>query len=255
MPKELQLFFTALMFFTRLPCPKGIDHSAELLNASQKYFPAVGLLVGGLSAAVLLLMLGLFPPAVAVLLSLTAGILLTGAFHEDGFADTCDAFGGGWTKEQILTIMKDSRLGTYGVTGLLLLLGLKVSLQLQLTALPAVWILPLWLNAHASSRWWAGRFVQTHAYVQDLDVSKAKPIASRKLNRSAQLQALGMTLLPYVLLPDWRLIWLFPFCGLAKGVMAHLAERKIGGYSGDVLGATQQLSELMFWLGAAAWSY
>jgi adenosylcobinamide-GDP ribazoletransferase len=95
MKRELELFFTALMFFTRLPVPT-LEYSQEKLNASSRYFPLVGILVGALSATVFMFSSLILPLKVAVLLSMIASILITGAFHEDGFADTCDGFGGGW---------------------------------------------------------------------------------------------------------------------------------------------------------------
>src|SRR3954447_16259114 len=122
---EARLFFTAMMFFTRLPVPRYIDHSSEYLQRSSKYFSWMGLITGTISASSTFLFLYLFSMPVSVLLGMIVGILVTGAFHEDGFADTCDAFGGGWTKEKILAIMKDSRLGTFGVIGLIAILSIK----------------------------------------------------------------------------------------------------------------------------------
>ena len=120
---ELQLFLAAVMFYTRIPVSQNVGYSEVSLQKSIRYFPLIGWIVGGLSA---LLFLGLsllpLPTTVVVLLSMVASIWVTGAFHEDGFADVCDGFGGGWTKEKILAIMKDSRLGTYGAIGLFLLL-------------------------------------------------------------------------------------------------------------------------------------
>ena len=126
MKREIHVFFTALMFYTRIPCPKWVDHDPEFLNQSIRYFPLIGWIVGIISGLFLYLPGTYFSIPVAIILSLIISVLITGAFHEDGFADTCDAFGGGWTKKKILEIMKDSRLGTYGVIGLLLLISLKI---------------------------------------------------------------------------------------------------------------------------------
>ena len=114
----MNLFFTALMFYTRLPVPANINHNDTALSRATQFFPLIGWIIGGIGAATLCGCSLVFSPELAVLLSMIATIYATGAFHEDGFADMCDGFGGGWTKTQILTIMKDSRLGTYGVTGL-----------------------------------------------------------------------------------------------------------------------------------------
>ena len=125
MKKEIAVFLTAIMFFTRIPCPKNIDHSPEILTKSSRYFSLVGIIVGFFGALVFYVSELLFNDTISILLSMSGTIWITGAFHEDGFADVCDGFGGGWTKEKILTIMKDSRVGTYGIVGLGLLLAIK----------------------------------------------------------------------------------------------------------------------------------
>jgi adenosylcobinamide-GDP ribazoletransferase len=133
--RELKLFFTALSFYTRLPAPAFIHgNNAGLLPDSIRYLPLIGWMAGIVAAIVYLLANYLFGDTLAVLFSMVATVLLTGAFHEDGFADVCDGFGGGWTKDRILDIMKDSRLGTYGVLGLILLLGIKFFATIQVTA-------------------------------------------------------------------------------------------------------------------------
>ena len=100
MKKELHIFFTALMFYTRIPCPKNINHHPDYLNKASRYFPLVGWIVGGISFLIFYMTSFLFSVEIAVLLSMITGVLVTGAFHEDGFADVCDGFGGGWTKEK-----------------------------------------------------------------------------------------------------------------------------------------------------------
>ncbi|MDP2107868.1 MAG: adenosylcobinamide-GDP ribazoletransferase, partial [Rhodocyclaceae bacterium] len=118
MRRELEYFFAALRFFTRLPAPGWVGHSAEQLNHAARYFPLVGVIVGAIGAGVTLAALQLWPAQIAVLLGMTATLLATGAFHEDGLADSIDGCGGGWTKEQVLAIMKDSRIGSYGAIGI-----------------------------------------------------------------------------------------------------------------------------------------
>ena len=126
MKKELHIFFTALMFYTRIPCPKNINHHPDYLNKASRYFPLVGWIVGGISFLIFYMTSFLFSVEIAVLLSMITGVLVTGAFHEDGFADVCDGFGGGWTKEKILMIMKDSAIGAYGAIGLVLLFFIEI---------------------------------------------------------------------------------------------------------------------------------
>ena len=111
--QEVRLFFTALQFFTRVPVPAWVGFQSEWLQQCVRYFPLVGALVGLWGHAC-------WPQpacgglAVAVVLSMAATIWLTGGFHEDGWADTCDGLGGAVSRDRALTIMKDSRLGAYG---------------------------------------------------------------------------------------------------------------------------------------------
>ncbi|HAR72398.1 MAG TPA: adenosylcobinamide-GDP ribazoletransferase, partial [Flavobacteriaceae bacterium] len=113
--KEVTYFLTALMFFTRIPIPFKIPYSNEIMNQSQKYYAAIGLLVGAFNALIYTICQFILPVDIAIIITMIASVLLTGAFHEDGFTDVCDSFGGGYGKEKILTIMKDSRIGAYGV--------------------------------------------------------------------------------------------------------------------------------------------
>ena len=113
MKKEVQIFLTAVMFYTRIPVPSWVNHDADYLNKATKYFPLIGWIVGIIAVLVFVGANYLFNPSIAIIISMAASVLLTGAFHEDGFADVCDGFGGGWTKEKILMIMKDSRVGAY----------------------------------------------------------------------------------------------------------------------------------------------
>jgi len=132
MRHQVELFFTALGIFTRIPVPAWVPWSPERLNHAARYFPLVGWIVGAVAAAGLYLASLLLPVSVAVLLSMALALRLTGAFHEDGWADTCDGLGGGWDKLQALAIMKDSRIGTYGAAGLMLMLASKAAALIEL---------------------------------------------------------------------------------------------------------------------------
>lgn len=244
-PGEFHLFLTAVMFYTRIPVGKITVYSDESLNKSTKYFPLIGWIVGGFSALVYVLASYLpIPAPLAVLLSMAASIWLTGAFHEDGFADMCDGFGGGWTKEKILEIMKDSRLGTYGAVGLFLLLMSKFYLLLEMP--PQV--VPLALIAgHSLSRFTAASFLQSHHYVRAEAGSKAKPVANKKPGTFSMLIAGLLGLLPLLILqaPEFFLVLIPVF--LTKWLLGRFFTKWIGGYTGDCLGATQQLSEVVFY--------
>lgn len=248
---QVRLFFTALMFYTRIPCPSWVDHDEDYLNKATIYFPFIGWIVG-LGAYVAFALgtqfLGFWPAAVV---SLAVSVLITGAFHEDGLADVCDAFGGGWTKEQILTIMKDSRLGTYGVMGLILALMLKVSFILELcTYTSSCTLACIFCTAHSLSRASAVVVVYTTDYARDDATSKSKPVAKR-LSGSELSLAMLFGVLPLLLLcilaqNAWFLLVLPALWLLTQRLRAYFL-KWIEGYTGDCLGATQQFTELLIY--------
>jgi adenosylcobinamide-GDP ribazoletransferase len=246
---ELRLFFTALQFFTRVPVPAWVGWSPAQLNASARHFPTVGWLVGAVCGGVLLASLQLWNAPVAVLLSMAAGVLLTGAFHEDGFADSCDGFGGGHTPEQVLAIMKDSRVGSYATVGVVLVLGLKFQLLLGLLAgTPApLTVLAALVASHAVSRLAALGVMAQLDYVRDDASSKSKPIA-QGISAGPMLFATVVALLPCALL-GWSAVPAAVGALLTSLLAARYFKRRLGGYVGDALGATQQVAELLFLLG------
>ena len=246
--RELEYFFGAIRFFTRLPVPGWVGHSAEALNHSARYFPAVGLLVGGLGALVYWLALHLWPQPIAVLLSMAATIYATGAFHEDGLSDTADGLGGGWDKQRILNIMKDSRVGSYGVIAMVLALLGKFTLLVALDAT----LVPLVLVAgHALSRFCAVLLMVTMDYARADDSSKARPVAVRP-SLGALVIAGAFVALSLAALPLARAATGVFLALLASFWLATKFRHWLGGYTGDALGAVQQLAEIAFYLGLAA---
>jgi adenosylcobinamide-GDP ribazoletransferase len=247
--QERQLFFTALMFFTRIPCPKDIDHSADLLNRSARYFPVIGWVIGIASMATYSLTVSLLTPSIAVVITMAVGIILTGAFHEDGFADCCDGFGGGYTKERVLTIMKDSRVGAFGAIGMMMILLLKfVSLQAIAMNAGLHWMLASLLFAHAASRFGAFSLMIYLDYVQDIDVSKVKPIATKRPDPfDIQFAALA-AILPLIFFLSWRAVIILPVAVLGPWLAGRYFKKRIGGYTGDCLGATQQVTEILIYI-------
>jgi len=252
MKKELHIFLTAIMFFTRIPCPKWVNHDVEYLRQSSKYFSLVGIVVGGIGALVFHGTSFVFSTEIALLLSMVSTIYATGAFHEDGFADVCDGFGGGWTKEKILLIMKDSTLGTYGVIGLISILALKFS---ALKEVPKHNIIALIIAGHSLSRFIATTLIYTHTYVRDTADSKAKPAAkSMSLNMLIMSGIFGILPL-FLLKTPYIFLTLIP-CYLAKMFLAKKFKKWIGGQTGDCAGAVQQLAEVVFYLSAIIlWKY
>lgn len=244
--RQIHYFFTALLFFTRIPCPKWVNHSPDILNKSSRYFSLIGILVGGIAALSYFLFSFLFPSNIAVLLSMVSSVWITGAFHEDGFADVCDGFGGGWTKEKILTIMKDSRLGTFGVIGLLSILGLKflALLYIENNGLNVIYVL---IAGHSISRFVATVLLYTHAYVRDIDSSKIKPTTQQMSAKSLLISGF-FGILPLFLFQNAVVfLTLIPLL-LTYLYMGRFFNKWIGGQTGDCAGALQQVSEVIFYL-------
>ena len=246
--RELEYFFGAVRFFTRLPVPAWVGHSSEALNRSARYFPAVGVLVGGIGALVYLVAMYLWLQPVAVLLSLTATIYATGAFHEDGLADTVDGLGGGWQKLRILEIMKDSRVGSYGVVAMVLALLGKFTL---LNSLDGALVPFALLAGHAVSRFCSTVLLATMDYVSEDLLAKAKHLATR-ISGGEMLVALLFVLVVLTLLPTEKAVAGCVLAALATLWLAGKFRRWLGGYTGDCLGATQQVSEIAFYLGLLA---
>jgi adenosylcobinamide-GDP ribazoletransferase len=244
MKKQINWLLTAVMFYTRIPVPRSLEFSNENLNRATRYFPLIGWIVGGLGAAVFYGLSFVLPAELAVFLSMIFTILLTGAFHEDGFADFCDGFGGGYTREKIFSIMKDSRIGTYGAVGLIGMMGTKF---LALQALPLV-VLPLsMIAAHAFSRLMPVLVIFTSRYSREDERSKTKPIGKRGKN-SDLIIAIVSGVLPATLFP-WQLpAVIIPLSLLITWLFKKYIEKKIGGYTGDCLGALQQITEVLFYL-------
>ncbi len=242
--REIQLFFTALMFYSRIPVPKSLSYSENDLNCSTKYFPLLGIIVGCFVALVYWLGHFIFPISITIVLSMIVGIFITGSFHEDGFADVCDGFGGGWTAEDRLRIMKDSRIGTYGTIGLVLILLLKFLLlnNFNHTLIPIILIC-----THALSRSMAVIVIFLGKYARIDATSKVKPIG-KSITRGEFIVAMSFGIIPMFLFlnPFILLILVLPI--IATFWLMKYFEKRIGGYTGDCLGAIQQVSEICIYI-------
>ena len=256
---EWRLILVAVQFLTRLPVPPFKNYNPQWLHESSRHFPAVGLLVGLLCAGVFWLGSLLFTPLVAAVISTAFGIKLTGAFHEDGLADSCDGLGGGLTRERTLEIMKDSRLGTYGVLGLVSALLLKISL---LAAMPLSVAIVALIIGHTASRLLCISLLTLLPYGGEIEHAKAKPMA-QQLTPLQALYSSGWLILGIVLVtlifPDTmqqiglvQLLLALVLALVATDYMRRLLRRRLDGYTGDGLGATQQLSEIAIYIGLAA---
>lgn len=249
MREQFEYFFAALRFFTRLPVPAWVGHSPEQLAHAARYFPLVGILVGAIGAAVTEVAVLALPIGSAVLLGMAATVLATGGFHEDGFADSCDGFGGGWDKARVLALMKDSRIGSHAAIGLGLLLLAKWNALVEIDGAFGPPFLALALLAgHAVSRLAATLLMFFLDYVRDDDSAKSKPLAQCMTPGDVAVAAI-CGLAPCLLLPWADVLLALGAAALATLLAARYFQRRIGGYTGDCLGATQQFAELAFYLG------
>ena len=238
MKNQLNLFFLALGFFSRIPMPAWVQYSPEKLNQSSRYLTLVGWLLGTLVAGLFFLSTTLFPETISLWLAMGFSLLLTGAFHEDGLADTADGFGGAFKREKKLAIMKDSRIGTYGASALLIALLGKYLLLLENTDI----VIAL-LIAYPLSRATAVSLIADMQYVSEEDASKSKPLAN-KLGKT-ELAILLLTGVPALLLvPHMTAVYLIVSLLLVRTLAKLYLNKQIGGYTGDTLGATQQICEL-----------
>jgi len=259
MKRQLVLLMVAIQFLTRLPVPPLDRYESAWLALSARYFPVVGVLVGSISVGVWWLSSTCFPPTVAVGLMLTGSLLVTGALHEDGFADVCDGFGGAGAHDGVLAIMKDSRIGTYGAVGIAMMLGLRWA---ALASVPR-FALPLTvITAGMVSRWCATGLIWRLPYVRmDVDAkskSVANGLSAGNWLLSGVLGALALLPVAWIvspasILPVIRVLAIaLVFASASTVLAAAYFKSRIGGYTGDCLGATQQIAELVFLLTALA---
>ncbi len=256
-------YLLAVQFFTRIPVTgalaQWVGYSPALLRASAAHFPGVGWLVG-LAACVAFAVLSLALPGTALTpLAAAVGctiatVLLTGGFHEDGLADLADGLGGSSEPARSLEIMKDSRIGAFGAMALVLALAVKVSLLAVLALHSPVAVLAALLGGHVLSRFLPLILVRTLAHVGDTASSKSKPLADR-MEPAALGVAAAWCVVPLAL-AGFAQGLLFMLCAVAASALAllwmrRLLVRRLHGFTGDALGATQQVCEIAFYLGAA----
>lgn len=249
--QELVSFALAVQFLTRLPVDVGDRFTPELFARSVRFYPLVGALVGAVGAAIYLVSALVFSHAVAVVCAMVALLALTGAFHEDGLADTFDGLGGGHDRAAKLQIMRDSRLGTYGTAALVSALALRAALLVSLSPEMLPWALVL---GQSLSRLSSVLAIRGSAYVRD--EGTGKPVAET-VDTSALLWVI--TFGAVFLLAALGAVGGATLCAALLGLaVAHIVlrrwiERHLGGYTGDTLGAIQQVSDIGFLMGWAAW--
>ncbi|AXC14405.1 Cobalamin synthase [Acidisarcina polymorpha] len=240
-------FFVAVQFLTRIPVPK-LAYDPGSLSRAVKFFPVVGLLIGGAAAVAHLLLAPHLPRLIVALLVISLLVLLTGCLHEDGLADSADAFGGGWKREQVLAILKDSRIGSYGAAALILSILARV---LLLAALPLNQIAQYLIAAHVLCRWTT---LPLSYYLAPARHPVEEPAASQGA-RIARLTTRGTLIAASILSFGIVLIALkrSSVAAIAATLLIALLsasyyKRRIGGVTGDCFGATNQLTEIAVYL-------
>lgn len=245
------IFRLALQFLTRLPLPTERIFTPARMALTPRWYGGAGAVVGAIGAAVYLLAMQIWPSAVAALAAVIAGLVVTGGLHEDGLADTFDGLGGGRTAERAMEIMRDSRIGSYGALALMAVLALRVT---ALASLP-VQAVPLVLVAgHAVSR---VSMVTVMAAADYLRATGAGSAVAARPSRRTMIYGAATTvavLLPLPLVMPGTAV----LTGLTGLFVGHIALRRwvlsrLGGYTGDCLGAVQQATEAGFLLGLLAW--
>jgi adenosylcobinamide-GDP ribazoletransferase len=251
-------FLLALQFFTRIPVTgrlaQWVGYSPAMLRASAAHFPAVGWVVGALGALALAGALALWPPLVAAVLCTVVTVLVTGAFHEDGLADMADGLGGASTRERALEIMKDSRIGAFGAIAMVLALGLKFALLATLAGQGAFVACAALLAAHVLSRLAPLAVMRASPYVGG-EGGKSKPMADAVSGTAvfvAVLWSLPAAVLLVIAGGVVNGVAALVAAALVALFMVRLLRRRLGGFTGDGLGATQQLGELAIYLALAA---
>lgn len=243
MKNELNLLFNALLYYTRIPVPKNICYSEINQSKAFRYFPLIGIFSGGIGALVFYTSNFLLPVSISVLFAIGVMIQITGAIHEDGFADFFDGFGGGATQESILRIMKDSHTGVYGSISISLLMLFK---YLSLTEIHEAEIPVVLIGAHSISRLFPVYLINFSQYVRT-DLCKSAH-TKRKIDGITLTIATIIAFLPLVL---FSLEFVAVYITVSFAILIlyrRYLHKKIGGFTGDTLGAIQQITEVVFYI-------
>lgn len=247
---EAQLFLMALAYLTRLPVPRDLPDSDDLQVRSVKYHPLVGGVIGLSGAVMLWSAAAVLPWGVAVLMSLILTVLLTGAFHEHGLAQAAEGLGGGHNRAEVLRIMDGGRFGFFGAVTLGLVLALKLALVVSFSGPVAGLAL---IAGHAAGRMAAVHVTATTPHARREGIRRFIPAVTPDGYRVAlALTCLALIGVIVVAGPGAAI------CGFAGSVLLAQAFRRIflnrvGGYTGDCLGGSQQMGELGLYLGLAIW--
>lgn len=245
MNETLQDWLTALRFFTHLPLPQGGAGERSLAKAALG-FPLAGILIGALIALVWAASATLLPALPAAGLAIATGLIITGALHEDGLSDCADGLGGGNTRERTLEIMRDSRIGAFGAAALIVTIGLRWVALGELSLFNGIWAL---LIAHTVSRTaiLPALAFSSYARKEGLGSTVSDGISSTQL-----AMTLAVALLFAILLGGVAGLFAAILAVAAAFAVLKYLEARLGGYTGDGLGAMQQIAEIIIMLALCA---
>ena len=262
---QLRAFASAFTFLTRIPAWRVVAHDANDLPGATAYFPVVGLVVGAVGGLVFAGALLFWPPYLATVVSVAFTVWMTGAFHEDALADSIDGFGGGRERARVLEIMKDSRVGSYALVGMLLVLAAKMTALYAIFAAAVAQDAPssagqiavgrALVAAHVLGRWSSVVLIARQPYVC-VPMPEERPSAGKAfvgaVTPTRLLFACTATFLILATVLEWRAIGVAAIAITAVWLAARYFARRIGGVTGDALGAANQLIELTVYLALAA---
>jgi adenosylcobinamide-GDP ribazoletransferase len=242
----------AFAFLTRIPVTHIVEHDVEDLTRAAPYFPVVGAVVAACGSAVLYGALQVWTPLIAVILSMGATVLITGAFHEDALADSLDGFGGGWNAEQVLAIMKDSRVGSYALVGMILVLAVKAAALLAILDAGLIGgVTRALIAAHVAGRWSSLVLIRLHKYVRLDAQGIAAGIGTPFVGAVTPPQLFAGTVFALAIVAGAMGMTVLPVMAVALVVTlvsGRYFMHRIGGVTGDALGAANQLVELSVYL-------
>ncbi len=240
----IRRFFIAIQFLTRLPVARTLNSSETDIGKAAAFFPLVGVIVGGGAALVFLGLERILPLPASLFCAIVFAAFITNGFHEDGLADSFDGFGGGWTKDRVLEIMRDSRIGTYGTLALIFVILGKVNF---LSVLPQGQIWRWLIVAHTASRW---TILPLCAWLPYARAEGQGKLVAKQVGIVEIMTGTFTLLLVFILLPWQAALAAFLVTTLVTLLSGLYFRARLQGITGDCLGAANQLTEVGLYLTA-----
>jgi len=240
----IRRFLVAIQFLTRLPVSRALNSSETDIGKAAAFFPLVGVIVGGGAALAFVVLQKILPLPASVFCAIVFAVFITNGFHEDGLADSFDGFGGGWTKDRVLEIMRDSRIGTYGTLALIFVILGKFIL---LSSLPAAQIWRWLIVAHTASRWTTLPLCGWLPYAR---VEGQGKLVAKQVGALEIVTATATLLVAFLLFPWRAALTALLMTSLLTLITGLYFRARLQGITGDCLGAANQLTEVGLYFAA-----